>query len=67
MAGRRVALVIANDEYDDPGLAELGAPAHDAAALSDVLGDPAVGDFTVQVLPNGTAQEVRIAVEDVFT
>ncbi|MFG1628875.1 caspase family protein [Kribbella sp. NPDC049227] len=66
MDGRRVALVIANDQYDDPGLRRLVAPAQDAAALAEVLADPSVGGFAVQVLHNESAQEIRFAVEDFF-
>ncbi len=66
MAGRRLALVVANDEYDDPGLRRLNAPAQDADALADVLGDPGVGGFDVDVLHNASAQVVRTAVEDLF-
>ncbi|TDO54075.1 caspase domain-containing protein [Kribbella sp. VKM Ac-2571] len=66
MSGSRVALVVANDEYDDPGLRRLVAPAQDAAALAEVLADPAVGGFEVQVLRNASAQAIRVAVEDFF-
>ncbi|WP_406052859.1 caspase family protein [Kribbella sp. NBC_00889] len=66
MDGKRVALVIANDQYDDPGLRRLVAPAQDAAALAEVLADPSVGGFAVQVLHNESAQEIRFAVEDFF-
>ena len=66
MAGQRLALVVANDEYDDPGLRRLNAPAQDADALAEVLGDPGVGGFDVDVLHNASAQTVRTAVEDLF-
>ena len=66
MDGSRVALVVANDQYDDPGLRRLVAPAQDAAALAEVLADPSVGGFEVQVLHNESAQEIRFAVEDFF-
>ncbi|MFI5697819.1 caspase domain-containing protein [Kribbella sp. NPDC051586] len=66
MDGSRVALVVANDQYDDPGLKRLVAPAQDAAALAGVLADPAVGGFEVQVLRNAPAQDIRFAVEDFF-
>jgi uncharacterized caspase-like protein len=66
VAGRRLALVVANDEYDDAGLSRLNAPAQDADALAEVLGDPGVGGFDVEVLHNATAQTVRTAVEDLF-
>jgi uncharacterized caspase-like protein len=67
MGGARVALVIANAEYADPGLSRLTAPAHDAAALAEVLGDPEVGGFDVRVLQNESAQAIRFAVEDFFS
>jgi hypothetical protein len=40
MDGTRVALVIANDQYADPRLRRLVAPAQDAAALADALISP---------------------------
>jgi len=66
MSGARIALVVANDHYDDPGLRSLVAPAHDAAALAETLADPSVGGFEVRVLRNESAQEIRVAVEDFF-
>jgi len=66
MDGARLALVVANDEYADPGLRRLVAPAHDAEALAEALADPAVGDFDVQILHNESAQGIRFAVEDFF-
>ncbi|MDX6258543.1 MAG: hypothetical protein QOH84_231, partial [Kribbellaceae bacterium] len=66
MDGSRVALVIANAEYTDPGLSRLAAPASDATALAEVLGDPDVGGFDVRVLENESAQQIRFAVEDFF-
>ena len=38
MDGSRFALVVANDQYDDPGLRRLIAPAQDAAASGDQTG-----------------------------
>ena len=66
MAGRRRALIVANDEYDHPGLARLRAPAADATALAEVLGAPEVGGFEVEVVRNGTSYEVAARVEDLF-
>jgi hypothetical protein len=62
----REALVVAVDQYADEGLGRLRAPADDAEALGAVLGDPRIGDFTVRVLRNETAQAIRLAVEDFF-
>ena len=66
MTGVRQALVVAVDEYADEGLGRLRAPADDAEALGEVLGDPRIGDFDVRVLRNETAQGIRLAVEDFF-
>jgi hypothetical protein len=64
--GSRYALIVATDQYSEPGLRQLAAPARDAEALAEVLGDPGVGDFAVTVLNNEPAQEVRLAIEDFF-
>jgi len=66
MSAGREALIVAVDDYADPGLGQLRAPHRDAEALGDVLGDPRIGDFTVRVLRNETAQGIRVAVEDFF-
>jgi hypothetical protein len=50
--GRRSALIVANDTYDDPRLRRLRAPAADAEELARVLRDPAIGGFDVQVSTN---------------
>jgi hypothetical protein len=57
--GVRSALVVANDRYDDPRLAQLRSPGHDAAALVRVLGDPAVGGFDVELLENADERTLR--------
>ncbi|QES48402.1 hypothetical protein DEJ50_11780 [Streptomyces venezuelae] len=62
----RHALVVVTSRYEDVGLGALRAPVQDAAGLADVLGDPTVGDFDVEVLTDPTVQRLRIAVEDFF-
>ncbi|MFF8191018.1 caspase family protein [Streptomyces bobili] len=52
MTSTKHALIIANDRYDDQGLKQLRAPAQDAAALAEVLHDPEIGDFEVEVVRN---------------
>ena len=52
MSGTRRALIVANDTYDHAELRQLRAPAADAEALADVLGDPEIGGFTVAVVHN---------------
>jgi len=54
----RLALIIANNEYDDPKLARLATPRHDAEALAEVLRDPAIGGFDVTLLANTTLRVV---------
>lgn len=63
MPGRRLALVVATDRYDDPTLRGLAAPGADAAALADVLGDPDLGGFEVDVLNNPTSWVAAAHVE----
>ena len=46
--GRRSALLVATDRYEDDGFTELRAPAGDAAELAEVLADPGIGGFEVQ-------------------
>ena len=64
---RRYALIVANYDYQDPGLRRLRAPAHDAEELARVLRDPAIGGFTVRTLLNESAPAINEAVEDFFT
>ncbi len=64
---KRLALIIASYEYQDPDLRQLVAPAQDAEALARVLKDPAIGGFEVQTLLNEPAHTVTQAVEAFFT
>ncbi|WP_020119373.1 caspase family protein [Streptomyces canus] len=63
---RRLALLVATYEHDDPGLSRLTAPAHDAEALAEVLRDPAVAGFDVTLLVNEPHYRVGEAVGDLF-
>jgi uncharacterized caspase-like protein len=64
--GTRSALIVASDDYTDPGLQRLRAPASDARALAGVLRDPKIGGFEVRTLLNEPAYEVNEAVEEFF-
>jgi outer membrane biosynthesis protein TonB len=64
--GTRSALIVASDEYTDPGLRRLRAPAKDAQALATVLRDPGIGGFEVRTLLNEPAHVVNLAVEEFF-
>lgn len=66
MSGTRRALIVANDTYDHASFAQLRAPAADAEALADVLGDPDIGGFTVAVVHNEPSYDVQTRIEDVF-
>ena len=66
MDGTRSALIIACDQYTDPGLRRLRAPASDARALAAVLRDPEIGGFEVRTLLNEAAHMVNLAVEEFF-
>ncbi|MFF8945153.1 caspase family protein [Streptomyces sp. NPDC014864] len=67
MGASRRALIVANDSYQDPGLSRLRAPAQDAVALADVLHDPQIGDFAVDVVKNEPAHVIERRVEAFFS
>jgi Caspase domain len=56
--GRRLALIIASWEYQDPTLQRLRAPGRDAEALAAVLRDPAIGAFEMRTLLNLPSAEL---------
>ena len=66
MSGHRKALIIASDEYEQNGLRQLAAPAKDAEALAGVLGDPQIGDFTVEVVHNRPAHIIQEHIENIL-
>jgi hypothetical protein len=67
MNGKRLALIVATDKYQDPGLRRLRAPAKDAEALARVLADPELGEFEVDVLRNETSWAIGERVETLLT
>jgi len=67
MPGRRLALIVAIDEYEDAGLHTLRAPADDAEALAEVLGDAEVGGFEVNTLRNETHWTIGQRVEELLS
>jgi uncharacterized caspase-like protein len=67
VTSQRTALIVASDDYTDPGLKRLRAPASDARALAAVLSDPEIGGFEVRTLFNKPAHEVNLAVEEFFS
>ncbi|MFF8926526.1 caspase domain-containing protein [Streptomyces longwoodensis] len=67
MSASRHALIVANADYDDPGLKELASPASDASALAHVLGDPQIGDFEVEVVTDAPSHVIQRRIEGFFT
>lgn len=67
MGGKRRALIIANDEYEDKGLGCLLAPAADAEALGKVLADPRIGNFDVHVVRNAPSYVIQERIEDILS
>ncbi|MEU6223623.1 type VII secretion protein EccCb [Streptomyces sp. NPDC047042] len=68
MAGRRIALLVATDGYQDPGLSRLRAPARGAGELKRLLENPAIGRFDpVLELLNRPKEEIESAVEEVLS
>jgi len=65
--GQRLALLVATSAYSDPDLRQLRAPGRDASELAEVLRDPRIGGFDVQVLVNATSGEVQEGIEDFCT
>jgi hypothetical protein len=64
LPGPRFALVVATATYDDPGLANLRAPAQDARDMIDILSDPGLGGFTVTALLDEPEHQIRHKIHD---
>jgi Caspase domain len=67
VTGQRKALIVANDKYDQAALRDLRAPLADAEALRQVLADPEIGGFAVQVVRNESAHVIAGQLEDIFS
>ena len=66
MSGK-FALIIANTEYADPGLAKLTAPGKDAEEFARVLKSPEIAAFDdVHVLVNENATTARELIDEFF-
>ena len=62
--GRRLALLIATSDYNDPALRQLRSPGRDARDLATVLANPEIGDFEVQTLVNASSGVLQEGIED---
>jgi hypothetical protein len=66
MGGRRFALLVATDRYQDLGLSRLAAPSSDARNLAAVLRDAAIAGFEVTQLYNRPNAEVGRAIGNFY-
>jgi cell division septum initiation protein DivIVA len=66
VTGKRRALLISTDTYEDSAFRQLDAPNADAEALGAVLTDPAIGAYEVKVLSNSASHQVNQAIDDFF-
>lgn len=66
MSGTRVALLIGCADYQDSNFQRLPMAGRDLEALARVLGDPAVGDFTVDTLLGSQSGPVKVKIEEFF-
>jgi formylglycine-generating enzyme required for sulfatase activity len=62
MAGKRLALLIANAEYRHPELQKLNAPQDDVRALETLLERPDIGRYQTQVLIDATKWGMEMAI-----
>lgn len=64
---RKFALIVGNDQFEDPSLASLVSPASEARALAEVLKDPGIGGFDeVTALVNEPEVRVRRGIASLF-
>lgn len=63
---QRLALLIANNEYDHPPLQQLTSPINNVTRLATILADPAIGNFSVSTLINESLRTVQRAVTDLL-
>jgi uncharacterized caspase-like protein len=66
MTGRRRAMIVAIDEYENPELGRLRSAAADADALGRALGDRSIGQFEVEIVRNEEAHRIHRRIEDFF-
>ncbi|OLB81126.1 MAG: type VII secretion protein EccCb [Actinobacteria bacterium 13_2_20CM_2_71_6] len=64
---RRLALLLANDYYENTALSPLIAPRNDAEQLFNLLHDPEVGSFEpAEILVNRSKSDIERSVERMF-
>jgi hypothetical protein len=63
MSGRRVALIVAGNIHGSTDARSAGGPLADLRGLVDVLGDPELGGFDVELLRDATSAVIAVHVE----
>lgn len=66
MAERRQALLIACEEFVDPQYKHLVVPIREARKFAEVLRDPEIGQFSVELLENATRDVITDKLEEFF-
>jgi peptidoglycan/xylan/chitin deacetylase (PgdA/CDA1 family) len=66
MAERRQALLIACEEFVDPQYKRLVTPVRDARAFAKILGDPEIGQFSIDLLENASRDAIVDKLEGFF-
>src|SRR5687768_5037735 len=66
MTSERSALIVAVEEYQDTKLRKLRTPSRDAEQLERVLGNPAIGDFRVELCANEPEHVMRRKIAKFF-
>ena len=67
---QKYALLIGVDEYEDSSIPDLNNPLHNIVALSEILVNPRVGEFSrenVDVLSNPTYKSAKRAISELFS
>ena len=67
MTQGRYALVISCSGYQDPNIPQLVAPSTDAKALSEILKDPSIGDYEVNILLDEPSHKIRSKIQAFFS
>jgi formylglycine-generating enzyme required for sulfatase activity len=67
MAGKRLALLIANANYQHLELQKLNAPQNDVQALQSLLSRPEIGHYESEILIDGSKGQIERAINRMLT
>lgn len=64
---RKLALIVATSQHDDPNFDDLKAPFNDAATLAALLRDPQIGGFdSVKISANRKSSDINLEIEKFY-